>query len=178
MTWPSDEKLTQGSEARLKKPAEPDGAPSQMENCGCPAASLQVAPPLVETTLIRPLEPPSFHRSCCTLPTRCIGLVGSTAMWGSTSVSGKFVLPRAICCATSAAHVDEPPSGSSGARTTERAVSGPATATVAPDRRARAPIAGGASHRTKGSLKLGLMKPLPPLRPALVNRVAQSHSPH
>src|SRR5215472_3866892 len=147
-----------------------------MENCGCPAARVQLAPPLVETTFVRPLAPPSFHRSCCTLPTRCIGLVGSTATWGSTSESGKFVLPSAICCATSAAHVGEPPSGSSGRRTTDPALSGPATATVAPDRRAMAPIVGGASHRTEGSLKLGLMKPLPPLRPALRNHVAQSHS--
>jgi len=74
---------------------------------------------LVDTTLVSPLAPPSFHRSCWTEPIRCNGSVGSTATYGSTSASGKFVLPRAVDRATRAAHVGLPPSGLSGTRTTE-----------------------------------------------------------
>src|SRR5215472_10702840 len=116
-TWPSAETLTQGSVARLKKPGEPGAAPAQTLNRGWLAASAQVAPPSRETTLVRPLEPPSFQRSCWTAPTMWSGFVGSTATYGSTSASGKFLLPSASWEATSAAQVADPPSGSSGTRT-------------------------------------------------------------
>src|SRR5262249_32260425 len=151
------EKATQGSVARLKNPAEPDCAPAQMENCGWPAASVQDAPPFVDTTLVRPLEPPSFQRSCCTLPTRCMGLVGSTAMSGSTSSSGWLKRPSFSWLATSAAQVAEPPSGLSGTRTTEPADNVAASATVEPATTATMPIAPGASQRAKGSLMVDLM---------------------
>src|SRR4029453_17911888 len=162
---PSAEKLTQGSVARLKNPGEPDGAPAQIVNCGWPAASAQDAPPSLDTTLVRPLAPPSFQRSCWTVPIRCIGLVGLTATYGSTSASGKFLLPRAVCCATRAAHVALPPSGLSGTRTTAPAVTVLASASAEAAPRAMEPPMGGTSHLANGSLKLDLITRSPPLPP-------------
>ena len=86
--FPSDEKLTHGSVALFRSPGEPGAAPSQRVNAGWLDASCQVRPPLVETTFVSPFEPPSFHRSCCTLATRCSGFVGFTVTYGSTSESG------------------------------------------------------------------------------------------
>ncbi|MDP9337222.1 MAG: hypothetical protein M3Q30_28440, partial [Actinomycetota bacterium] len=76
---PSDEKLTHGSVARLKSPGEPGAAPAHFENCGWLDASDQVRPPSLDTTLVRPFEPPSFQRSCWKLATRCAGFDGSAA---------------------------------------------------------------------------------------------------
>ena len=83
--FPSDEKLTHGSVARFKSPGEPGAAPSHLVNCGWLDASCHVAPPFVDTTFVRPFEPPSFQRSCWTLATRCGGFDGSAATYGSTS---------------------------------------------------------------------------------------------
>jgi hypothetical protein len=44
------------------------------------------APPLVLVAVTIPREPPSFHRSCCHVPTRTFGFEGSTMTYGSTSV--------------------------------------------------------------------------------------------
>src|SRR5262249_34700908 len=129
----------------------------QIENCGWPAASDQEAPPVVDITLVSPLAPPSFQRSCCTLPIRCIGSVGSTATYGSTSESGKFLLPRAVCSATRAAHAALPPSGLTGTGTTAPATKVLASATDEPAMNATAPPTGGASHFAAGSLKLDLI---------------------
>src|SRR6478735_3638083 len=67
------------------------------------------------------------------------------------------MLPSAVCLATSAAHVEFPPSGLSGTRTTAPAVSVVASATDEPATRTAAAPRGGASHLTSGSLMLDVM---------------------
>jgi hypothetical protein len=94
--------------------------------------------------------------------------MGSTATYGSTSASGKFVLPSAVDRATRAAHVGFPPSGLSGTRTTAPAVNVVASATDEPATKTMAPPNGGASHLANGSLKLDLMTLIPPLDGQLV----------
>ena len=86
--FPSDEKLSQGSVVRSKKPGDPLVAPWQIVNFGWLEARCQLAPPLFETTTTSPLEPPSFQRSCWNIATRWVGLVGLTVTCGSTSASG------------------------------------------------------------------------------------------
>ena len=73
---PSDEKLTQGSVARSKNAGRAGRGTRADRELRLVAARLQVAPPLVDTTLVSPLAPPSFQRSCWTEPIRCCGFVG------------------------------------------------------------------------------------------------------
>src|SRR6516225_8785478 len=129
-----------------------------MLNAGCLVASCHVAPPLNDTTLMSPLEPPSFQRSCWKAPTRCIGLVGSAVMKGSTSAPGLLWLPSAVCWATSCWQTAElAASGLSGTRTTAPAANALANTVVVLPTVTIAPAARGASQRGADHLGLDLM---------------------
>src|SRR5262249_51640437 len=54
---------------------------------------VQVWPPSNVAAATSPFAPPFDQRSCCQIPTRCLGFWGSTATDGSTSALGKRVPP-------------------------------------------------------------------------------------
>src|SRR5580704_1900094 len=76
-TVPSGPIDTHGSLARAAEPPEFTVAPGI-------GMSVQVLPPSVLTPATMPREPPLDQRSCCQTPTKCFGLLGSTAIYGST----------------------------------------------------------------------------------------------
>jgi hypothetical protein len=79
---PSEDHTTEGSLERSYVP------PSQIVNAAWLLDSDQFVPLFAEYTATSPLAPPSFQRSCWKAATRFDEFCGSTATYGSTSVSG------------------------------------------------------------------------------------------